>query len=283
MSPPRSLAPPSTSIWLRWAVNPSKHNQPSPCLPPASRLLGSAFTVLLVPVVLYANWQLLAPLTSPGFPNPFAPFFLLSGFVPSSSPNDPRYAKSFLDLLFIAYYVVFWSFVRQSLTIYVSRPVAGYFRIRKEAKIDRFGEQTYAFLYFFVVGVWGFVSAPFPSNRAILISMPAYHVPTTYFLVSHGALLDRSEYPSLISQNNINSAMRRLSPLGHEARVETLLSHAVSLLVSATTRSVTWTRKTAQRLSRTSCTPSSHALVGRVCRIPDVARRSLTHVVGGAI
>ncbi len=129
--------------------------------------LGSAFSVLLVPVVLYANWELLAPFTSPTIPNPFAPFFLLSGPVSASSPDDPRYAKSYFDLLFIAYYIVFWSFIRQSLTIYVSRPVARYFRIRKDAKIDRFGEQTYALFYFSVFGAWGLVSSsPFKSRVA---------------------------------------------------------------------------------------------------------------------
>lgn len=189
LSPPRSLGPPSTSIWLRWAVNPSKHRPLVVCHPNYISL-GSAFTVLLVPIVLYANWQLLAPLTTPSSPNPFAPFFLLSGHVPSSSADDPRYAKSFLDLLFIAYYVVFWSFVRQSLTIYVSRPVACYFRIRKEAKIDRFGEQTYALLYFFVLGTWGFVSAPFPLNHTsslayqrIMSQQPTFWYRTEHFWI----------------------------------------------------------------------------------------------------
>ncbi|KAF8745908.1 hypothetical protein AX14_004213 [Amanita brunnescens Koide BX004] len=157
-SPPRHLGPP-VSIWLRWAVNPS-----------------SAFIVLLAPVVLYANWRFLAPLFEPGISNPFAPFFLLSGLVPSSSRDDPRYAKSYLDLLFIAYYVVFWSFVRQSLTIYVSRPIARYFKIRKEAKIDRFGEQTYAFLYFLVVGAWGL---------RIMSQLPTLWYRTEYFWIDY--------------------------------------------------------------------------------------------------
>jgi very-long-chain ceramide synthase len=132
----------------------------------------------------------LAPLFEPGISNPFAPFFLLSGLVPSSSRDDPRYAKSYLDLLFIAYYVVFWSFVRQSLTIYVSRPIARYFKIRKEAKIDRFGEQTYAFLYFLVVGAWGLVSVALPSNHVsslayqrIMSQLPTLWYRTEYFWI----------------------------------------------------------------------------------------------------
>ncbi|KAF8621577.1 hypothetical protein AX15_007603 [Amanita polypyramis BW_CC] len=147
-TPPATPAHPPVSVWLRWVIYPS-----------------SALFLLLVPVVLHTNWLFLAPVVSPGAPNPFAPFFLLSGLVPSSSPSDPRYAKSYLDLLFIAYYVVFWSLVRQWLTINVSRPVARYLRIRKETKIDRFGEQTYALLYFFVFGAWGYrVMSQLPTN-----------------------------------------------------------------------------------------------------------------------
>jgi len=92
---------------------------------------------------------------SPGIPNPFAYLFLLSGYVESSKDNDPRYAKSYGDLLFLAYYVVFFSFVRQSLAIHISRPIAKYFGLKREAKVDRFGEQAYAIFYFMCFGLWG--------------------------------------------------------------------------------------------------------------------------------
>lgn len=137
---------------------------------------------------MYVNWQLLAPVISPGLPNPFAPFFFISGHLPNSPKDDPRYAKSYLDLLFIAYHIVFWSMVRQWLTINVSRPVARYFRIKKEAKINRFGEQTYALFYFFVFGAWGYVSFTcylffnyLKSRQRVMTQLPTYWYRTEYF------------------------------------------------------------------------------------------------------
>jgi acyl-CoA-dependent ceramide synthase len=67
------------------------------------------------------------------------------------------YAKSYADLLFIAYYIVFFSFVRQLIAVKACRPIAKYFRLKRE-KIDRFGEQGYALVYFMVFGTWGLVS-----------------------------------------------------------------------------------------------------------------------------
>jgi len=95
---------------------------------------------------------------SPGLLNPFANVFLISGRVSGSSDVDPRYQKSYWDLVFITYYVVFWSFVRQSLSSRVSRPIARHFGIRKPAKTDRFCEQAYALTYFAAFGAWGWVS-----------------------------------------------------------------------------------------------------------------------------
>jgi acyl-CoA-dependent ceramide synthase len=96
-----------------------------------------------------------------GQENPFAKFFLLDGRVPSSPSDDPLFRKTYWDFAFIAYYVVFFSFVRQCITVNISTPVARYFGLRKEAKIDRFGEQNYAFWYFMVSGASGVVSQAF--------------------------------------------------------------------------------------------------------------------------
>ncbi|KAF8640138.1 hypothetical protein AX17_001374 [Amanita inopinata Kibby_2008] len=137
---------------------------------------GTALQLLVIPLVLYGNWQLLAPYVAPKVPNPFAPIFLLSGHVPTSPPDDPRYAKSFFDILFIAYYIIFWSLVRQWLTINVSRPIARHFRIRKEAKIDRFGEQAYALFYFMIFGFWGY---------RVMDQLPTYWYRTEYFWIDY--------------------------------------------------------------------------------------------------
>ncbi|KAL9712880.1 sphingosine N-acyltransferase lag1 [Leucoagaricus gongylophorus] len=147
------------SSYLRWAVQPA-----------------SAFKVLALPPILYVNWELVAPLAPPGIPNPFANIFLIAGRVPGSSDTDPRYQKSYWDLAFIAYYVVFWSFVRQSLSSRVSQPIAWHFGIRKPAKMDRFCEQAYALIYFTTFGAWGW---------RIMSQLPTYWFRTEYFWINY--------------------------------------------------------------------------------------------------
>ncbi|KAF9464458.1 TLC domain-containing protein [Collybia nuda] len=149
LTPERSASPvytngkpsrrPSVSPWLRWAVHPS-----------------SSLKLLLVPIVLYINWELLSPYLVPGISNPFGGFFLISNRLPSSTPEQSFYGKSYQDLLFLGYNVVFFSLVRQVVAVKLSRRVAKYFGLKREAKLDRFGEQGYALVYFMVFGAWGF-------------------------------------------------------------------------------------------------------------------------------
>lgn len=62
------------------------------------------------------------------------------------------------DILFVLYYVIVWAFVRQFLTIHVLRPLAKRLGVTKEEKLDRFGEQGYAVIYFSFFGAMGIVS-----------------------------------------------------------------------------------------------------------------------------
>jgi acyl-CoA-dependent ceramide synthase len=87
----------------------------------------------------------LAPLLFISYPTPS----------PTDDSTDPRYRKGWLDLVFVAYYVVFFSFVRQSVLFGICYPVARYFGIRKREKLARFGEQGYAIFYFSFFGAWG--------------------------------------------------------------------------------------------------------------------------------
>ncbi|KAH7876279.1 longevity assurance proteins LAG1/LAC1 [Lentinula edodes] len=146
----RRHQPRAVNPFLRWAVVPV-----------------ASLKVLLVPIILYVNWQLVSPILaqlipqgntylSSDFFNPFARFFLLSHPVPSLNEESPRYQKGWSDLLFIAYYVVFWSLIRQSLSIYLLKPMARYYGIKREQKLDRFAEQGYAVVYFAVMGAWGY-------------------------------------------------------------------------------------------------------------------------------
>ncbi|GLB33906.1 putative TRAM, LAG1 and CLN8 homology domains containing protein [Lyophyllum shimeji] len=147
------------SPWLRWAVRPA-----------------SAFKLLLVPVVLFVNWELLSPYLAPGLENPFACFFLLSGHVTTSSAEDPRYAKTYLDLVFLAYHIVFFSLVRQLIAVKLCTPIARYFGLKREAKIDRFGEQGYALVYFAIFGAWGY---------RVMTQLPTYWYQTEYFWIDY--------------------------------------------------------------------------------------------------
>jgi very-long-chain ceramide synthase len=108
--------------------------------------------------LLYLNWELVSPYIEPGRPNPFGTLFLLSGRVPTSTSDKPMYAKSYADLLFVAYHIVFFSLVRQLIADKACRRIARYFGLKRASKIDRFGEQGHAMVYFLVFGAWGFVS-----------------------------------------------------------------------------------------------------------------------------
>lgn len=114
--------------------------------------------MLLVPIVLHLLWTYLTPLfVDDPLPSPFAPMLFISHPTPSPTgdTDDLRYRKGYLDLVFVAYHVIFFSLLRQSVILYLCRPFAQRFGIRKEAKLARFGEQGYAVFYFVLSGLWG--------------------------------------------------------------------------------------------------------------------------------
>ena len=114
--------------------------------------------MLLLPIFLHIIWALVNPLIlSRHSPSPFSPLFFISHPTPSPTDDssDPRYRKGWLDLVFLAYHVVFFSFVRQTVLYRVCYPVAQWFGIRKREKLARFGEQGYAIVYFGFFGAWG--------------------------------------------------------------------------------------------------------------------------------
>lgn len=130
--------------------------------------------MLLLLVLLWAAWEALGPSLFPNTPNPFTSLLFITHRVPGSPPADPRYQKGPNDLLFVAYHIVFWSFVRQSFTIYVCRPVARRCGLRRQAKLDRFGEQAYAILYWGLAGAWGL---------RIMGQLPTWWYRTEYFWI----------------------------------------------------------------------------------------------------
>ncbi|KAL4076069.1 longevity assurance proteins LAG1 LAC1 [Scleroderma citrinum] len=131
----------------KWVVNPA-----------------SSFKLLIVPVILFFNWELLAPFVASDLPNPFKALLFISYPITSSS-GDVRYAKGYLDLAFIAYHIIVWSFVRQAFIIHLCRPIARYFKIKRQSTLDRFGEQGYALMYFAIMGLWGLrIMSQLPTN-----------------------------------------------------------------------------------------------------------------------
>ncbi|KAG6830235.1 hypothetical protein H0H87_008792 [Tephrocybe sp. NHM501043] len=131
------------SSWLRWAVQ-----------------LKPAIQLLLIPLFLYVIWPYLTHK-----PNPFAAFFFLSGRIPSSLEHDPRYAKSYYDLVFLVYNIVFFSLVRQLIAVRGGGRLVRYFGLRRAAKIDRFGEQAYA--------------------MRVMRQLPTYWYQTKYFWIDY--------------------------------------------------------------------------------------------------
>jgi acyl-CoA-dependent ceramide synthase len=117
---------------------------------------GTSIKLLLLPILLYANWEFLSSFIELGISNPFANIFLISGYLPDSKPDDPHYRKTYWDIAFLIYHIVFFSFTREMVAIYISKPAAKYFGI-KRSKFDRFGEQAYALFYFVIFGAWGYV------------------------------------------------------------------------------------------------------------------------------
>jgi very-long-chain ceramide synthase len=136
-------------------------------------LPAHSLRILLVPPFLYVLWTVFAPCffgEETASRNPFGPIFLLTGYIPESSEDDPRYAKTWYDLVFIAYYIVFFSFVRQVIAVNLAQRIVLSYGIRlKEGKIERLGEQLYAVLYFTATGISGYVKNHLISDAKSLI------------------------------------------------------------------------------------------------------------------
>ncbi|TIA85487.1 hypothetical protein E3P99_03981 [Wallemia hederae] len=131
-------------ITMKWMIKPS-----------------TSFKMIIVTLVAWLNWQWLTP----DQPNPISPLLLLSNQVPRHS-DDPvsvtRYAKSYRDILFVLFYTIVFSFLRQFITLHVLQPLAVKIGT-KPKKIPRFLEQAYTFLYFLAsgsIGIWVMYQEP---------------------------------------------------------------------------------------------------------------------------
>lgn len=94
--------------------------------------------------------------------NPLSPFILVSYPLPLSEADGgmPRYAKGPKDILFLVFYVLVFSFIRQAALRYIITPVAHRAGIKGQRKVERFIEQGYAFMYWTTSSVIGLVRRP---------------------------------------------------------------------------------------------------------------------------
>jgi acyl-CoA-dependent ceramide synthase len=217
-----------------------------------NRTCFAAFSlrILLLPIFLHIIWTLFTPLIlSHPPPSPLSPLLFISHPTPSPTDDstDPRYRKGWLDLLFIAYYVVFFSFVRQSVLFRICYPIARYCGIRKRETLARFGEQGYAIFYFSFFGAWGL---------RIMSRLPTWWYNCPHFWIGTYVVGNLN----LILTTNC-----RLPALADDSRTEALLSHAGVLLVSPTYRPRPSSREAPERLQGTRCTSHRHSMAHRVC------------------
>jgi acyl-CoA-dependent ceramide synthase len=133
---------------------------------------SSAFVLMMIPVILWANqWMLIdLGLMGPYKVNPFAWMIFPSHRLPNG-----LYHKGLLDFVFIGYYIIFWSFVRQFVTLYILRPMGRSLGI-KGSKVMRFTEQGYAVFYFGIMGTAGIL---------VMKQLPTWWYKTEHFWLGY--------------------------------------------------------------------------------------------------
>lgn len=123
---------------------------------------ASSLKIASIFVVGYINWRIFTPNTF----NPFEPFLFLSHRVPVAEVllREPkailtgdtlRYQKGYSDLCFLFFYVIVFSFIRQTTTLYLFKPFAKWWGIKNETRQRRLMEQGYSILYWGIFGAFG--------------------------------------------------------------------------------------------------------------------------------
>ena len=135
---------------------------------------ASSGRIILATIALYGICELLL------VQNPLTGYLGISYPLPLQAHDEGRlrYGKGWRDLQFLAFYIVVFSFIRQSAVRYVVRPLALAGGIKGERKLERFTEQGYAFIYWSTSSLIGLVSG-FPASHeaSVLTSLfPGSHV-----------------------------------------------------------------------------------------------------------
>lgn len=130
-----------------------------------------SLSIIAVAVATWAAFEYTST-TLRGPSNPLSPLLFISypltpnaDELASSNPN-PRYGKGPHDASFLLFYIVVFSFLRQSITEFLIRPFARSLGIKSESKLTRFMEQAYAIVYFSASGGYGLVGCSRTGNDA---------------------------------------------------------------------------------------------------------------------
>lgn len=123
--------------------------------------LVSPFKTLQIILLTISTWFLIERLTPYSGPsNPLSRLLFISYPLPRElGETEQKFGKGGYDLCFLGFYIIVFSFLRQSITEYLIRPLAKRLGLKTESKQARFMEQAYAVVYFSASGVFGLVSA----------------------------------------------------------------------------------------------------------------------------
>lgn len=129
---------------------------------------------------------------APGSQNPFSRFLFISyPIYKSEIDGTVLYGKGYWDLAFISFWVIAFTFIRESIMLYILKPIAIMGGIKSNRKILRFMEQGYVTIYYIVaasVGVTIMYNSPygFFETRHLWIGYPHYEMTSilkSYYLV----------------------------------------------------------------------------------------------------
>lgn len=115
--------------------------------------------MMLVCFAAWGGYELLQAPLSLSDDNPFTRLFVISHPLPKQiGETRTYYGKGIRDVPFLAFYIIVFSFIRQSHTEYVIKPYARWLGL-KGGKAQRFVDQGYAVSYWGSSSIFGLVRA----------------------------------------------------------------------------------------------------------------------------